>query len=58
MSIVDLEAIPQVTLPFMNDDHREEEAHFRETGDTVRLRSYVQSMDAVTEGVLSMRRGG
>jgi hemerythrin len=35
MSIVDLEAIPQVTLPFMNDDHREEARLLNEVGEAV-----------------------
>jgi hemerythrin len=35
MSIVDLETIPQVTLPFMNDDHGEEARLLDELGEAV-----------------------
>ncbi len=52
------------------DEMESEETHFRETGDTARLWSYVsetvpawfvghiQSMDAVTAQFVAMRRGG
>ena len=36
MSIVDLEAIPQVTLPFMNADHREEARLLNELGEALK----------------------
>jgi hemerythrin len=36
MSIVDLDRIPQVPLPFMNDDHREEARLLNELGESVR----------------------
>ncbi len=36
MSIVDLEAIPQVALPFINDDHREEGRLLNELAEAVK----------------------
>lgn len=36
MSIVDLEAIPQVALPFINDDHRREAELLNALGDAVK----------------------
>lgn len=36
MAIVDLERIPQVSLPFMNDDHREEARLLNDLCDAVR----------------------
>jgi hemerythrin len=36
MALVDLEAIPQVALPFMNEDHREEARLLNELADAVK----------------------